>query len=195
MNEIKSITIKRLRKKNYPMKRDHYKSYVDAEWKWIDVFNEIDDIKLNTGKFYKIIAKKYGIKRDTLKQKYLEWKKIGDINLIEFDNRGKNKYFTDIQEKEIYDELMNNINKLLPTYDDDIKIRAKNKWNKLYPNNEKLKISNGWCYEFKKRWKLSSLRPRPIKCATHECTEEELNNFFIDCTISVNEVGLLFFLI
>ena len=186
------LTIKRYRKKKFPNKRYHYKNYNDALWKWEDVFEEIEKTRLETNKFYKIISKKYSIKKSTLKDKYLKYKN-NNIQLNKIENRGKNKFFTENQEREIYNELPENINKHIPTYDDDIKLKALNKWKILYPNNKTFKSSIGWCNDFKKRWYQSSLRPRPIKNASHICTEEEIIQFIDNCTNLVNEVGDLFF--
>lgn len=45
MNKIEPKTIKYKKNKTYTEKRDSYKSYLNAKWKWDEIFCEIDSIK------------------------------------------------------------------------------------------------------------------------------------------------------
>ena len=61
-------TYKRVRNK-FPKKRNNYRKYSSATWNWVDIFNEIDVMRLNnSGSYIKSVAEKYNIKRDTLKK-------------------------------------------------------------------------------------------------------------------------------
>ncbi len=70
MSIILPKNIKYKRNKKYTEKRYPYKSYLKAKWNWEDVFNEIDELKINDNKFFKIISTKYAIKYSTLRHKY-----------------------------------------------------------------------------------------------------------------------------
>ena len=57
-----STIYKRLTDKVFTEKRRPYKSYLKATWKWIDIFNEIRELKLNNIRgYFTTIAKKYEI--------------------------------------------------------------------------------------------------------------------------------------
>ena len=59
--------------KRFTMKRRPYKKYINAKWKWIDVFNKIDLIKhqkIKKTNIYKLISKEYGILYKILVNKY-----------------------------------------------------------------------------------------------------------------------------
>lgn len=77
---------------------------------------------------------------------------------------------------------------------DTIKIHAINKFKEIYPNKT-FNASNGWCNDFKKRWKLSTVKIVISKVATKRYTEEEINIFLKDCKDSLLKVGKNFFLI
>jgi len=48
MNIIEKFNIiKRLRSKKFTTKRRPYKTYLDASWLWIHIFNKIDNLKLD----------------------------------------------------------------------------------------------------------------------------------------------------
>jgi hypothetical protein len=69
--------IKVHKKVNYPTKRNNYRRYNNAKWKWEDVLSELDILKENETSFpLKIISEKYNIKYSTLGRKYKEWKKM-----------------------------------------------------------------------------------------------------------------------
>ena len=76
--------IKRIRNKKFTEKRRPYKTYNNAKWKWIDIFIEIDQLKINNIKnFFNITSIKYGIVYYTLKNKYYDFKN----NKIIIDNK------------------------------------------------------------------------------------------------------------
>ena len=101
MDIEKPIKISRNRKNKFTEKRNPYKKYLNAKWKWTDIFNEITNI-CHLKNFIKITAEKYNINYITLKHKYNNYKK-DNINNINNENRGGSKRIINIeQEKSLY---------------------------------------------------------------------------------------------
>lgn len=143
-------SIKRKRNKTYTQKRNPYKSYLNAKWKWEDVFNEIDEIKTTQKQFIKISSIKYGINRDTLQQKYNLYQKNNNIKINKENRGGSNKIFTIDEEMMLYTHIKNNfINKNKQLNNNIIKELALDEFKKKN-NNGLFKISIGWCNMFKK---------------------------------------------
>jgi hypothetical protein len=84
------------------------------------------------------------------------------------------------------------INKNRVLCNDIIKIHALEKFKKIYPN-KKFTASNGWCSDFKKRWKLSTVKISISKIATITYTDKELNTFLKKCKELLVKVGPNFF--
>ena len=84
VKEIKMTTIKKRRNDNYPLRRDNYRDYSNAKWKWEDVLSEVDYLK-KSGIFSYIlpIARKYNIKYSTLRHKYYSWRNEKSDNKYE----------------------------------------------------------------------------------------------------------------
>jgi len=179
---MKPKKILRHQKKNYPMKRDNYKNYKNAKWKWINVFLEIEKIKMeNIHSYIKIISDKYNIKYSTLKNKYNKWK-VNKPDIIE-DNRGiNNRFFKEEEELELYNLIKDKYIDVYKFLDDScLNIIAIEYWNSKYPDKVDLfKASNGWIYDFKLRWGLSSLTPSSSRKST-EKDNNRLNEFTIIC--------------
>ena len=96
--------VKRNRESKFTEKRNPYKKYLNAKWKWIDIFNEIDNKKLSI----KDIAKKYNINYITLRQKH-SYYKSNKIENINNENRGGSKRKLDEkQEEQIYSYIKKN---------------------------------------------------------------------------------------
>ena len=93
------IKIKKLRKTEYPTKRNNYRSYKNAKWNWEDAFKDIEILKRqNDSSFIKKISTKYNIPYNTLRGKYNEWK--NENKSFVNDNRGgHNRIFTEDEEK------------------------------------------------------------------------------------------------
>ena len=147
MNKLDNIvelplTIKRIRTKKFTPKRQPYKTYINANWSWVDVFNNIDSLKLNkVSNFFIIISKKFGIVLSTLKNKYYDFKN----NKIKIDNkehRGtSNKVFTIKQEQNMYTYFVDNfINKNEMLCDEIIKLYAVDVFKSINANNINKKI-------------------------------------------------------
>ncbi len=80
--------IKRIREPKFTEKINPYKKYQNANWTWTDIFTEIDELKYKIDKgVIKIIANKYGIKYQTLKNKYNKNKNKNDDS-VNSENRG-----------------------------------------------------------------------------------------------------------
>jgi DDE superfamily endonuclease/Tc5 transposase-like DNA-binding protein len=188
MTEQKVILPKKIyrrQKKNYTEKRDNYKKYYNSNWKWNEVFNEIEKLKLENVKSYiKIVAKKYNIKYDTLKKKYSKWIHNNKPSLIVIkENRGgHNKYFSETDERLLYEYIKEvYIDNQLFFDDECLKLLAIKKWNLLNPDKKDLfKASNGWIYDFKHRWNLSSLTSKNSKKSTLS-NDIDLNDFLKIC--------------
>ncbi len=71
--------IKRNKPKTYTKKRNNYKPYLSADFKWNEIFIEIDKIKNETSKYLKLISNKYGIKYSTLSHKYNKYREYAKI--------------------------------------------------------------------------------------------------------------------
>ena len=103
-NDIKKPQkIRRHIKKSFPLKRNNYKKYQYAKWKWLDVLKEIDFLKeSNHIKIFKTIAIKYNIPQKTLTNKYYKWIKDGKSNDINNENRGNKTYFNIEEEYNLF---------------------------------------------------------------------------------------------
>ena len=77
------IKIKRYREHKFTEKRDNYKNYNNARWKWPDIFIEFETDNLTK----KEIAKKYNIKYKTLLNKHKKWIIEGKGEKINNENR------------------------------------------------------------------------------------------------------------
>ena len=168
--------------KGYPLKRNKYKNYIDAPWNWLTVFRAIDKLKKRGIKSYiKSVAKKYNINEASLRVKYKQWVTDGKPNkCIIKDNRGFfSKAFTEEEERELYEyikELFIVNNWFID--DECIQIMAKKKWDILYPDYKDIFVaSNGWVYDFKKRWRLSTRTSNPSRIATN-INADRLNDFY-----------------
>ena len=65
------IKIKRHRQKKFTKKRNPYKSYNSSDWNWTEVFIKIELFKKEYKRGYlKMVSEIYGIKYNTLKNKY-----------------------------------------------------------------------------------------------------------------------------
>ena len=173
------------------MKRRPYKKYINAKWKWIDVFNKIDLIKhqkIKKTNIYKLISKEYGILYKTLVNKYNKYQ--NDRSNIDKKCRGgSNKIFTNKEEQLIFDYLKNNyIDKNEFLCDEIIKIYAIQQ-NELWHPHKKFLGSNGWCYNFKIRWNLSTVKCSKSRKATKQYTNKELDEFIDNCTNQYKKVG------
>lgn len=170
-------------KKSYPMKRNNYKKYQNASWKWYDILKEIDLLKENCQpKFFKITANKYNISERTLINKYHKWVKDGKPKDINNENRGIKNYFNIDEERSLFENINNLYIKNDLFFDDQcLKLLALKTWKELHPEDvNKFKASNGWIYEFKIRWGLSSFIARKTKKA-NDCDNELVNIFQNKC--------------
>lgn len=138
VKEIKMTTIKKRRNDNYPLRRDNYRDYSNAKWKWEDVLSEVDYLK-NSGIFSYIlpIARKYNIKYSTLRHKYYSWRNEKSDNKYELiddsDEFIEHKYLEniDIAEKVNLnqvilpnDSFVNNPDNTDDNYDSNNKINS-----------------------------------------------------------------------
>ena len=222
MTEVDNIISKKVkifREQKFTKVRNPYKRYNKADFIWKEVFDEIDLLKTkNDNNFLKITSEKYGIKYKTLKNKYCNYKnglyineydknieKYFDGEEIRIKNKiikqnkehrgGNNKILSDDDEKNIFLFLkLNFIDRHKMLCDEIIKLYAIKKCKELYPNKE-FTASNGWCYIFKKKWNLSTVRCTVSKVATKIYTDEEITLFFTECSNALKEVGSDFFLI
>ncbi len=115
-----------------------------------------------------------------MRNKYYNYEKnkIKDIN--EENRGGSNKTFTEKEEKEIF------------LCDDIIKIYANNKFKEINFDTN-FSASNVWCYMFKKRWNLSTVKISISKIATTIYTEDEIKIFLNKCKDTLVKVGENFF--
>ena len=82
MSEQLMKKIKRTREPKFTEKRDPYKKYQKAKWKWIDIFMEIEILKSANKKDYiKTVASNYGIKYKMLKNKYNKYTNDANDNI------------------------------------------------------------------------------------------------------------------
>jgi len=186
--------IKRQRESKFTAKRSPYKKYQKAAWIWTDIFDEIELLKETIKKgFITTISKKYGIKYQTLLNKYNNYKNNIIINVNDENRGGLKKIFKDTEEYEIFLFLKNNFmdkNKML--CNEIIKLHALDKCKLLYPN-KKFTASDGWCDIFKLKWNLSTVKCSISKIATTTYTNDEINIFLNKCIDGRNKVGLNFF--
>ena len=195
MENIKTKKIKYLRESKFTEKRDPYKKYQKAKWKWSDIFDEIDILKENINKgFFKIISEKYGIKYKTLRNKYSDYKN-NKLNNFDNENRGgSNKIFSELEEYEIFLFLKENfIDKNKPLCNEIIKLHAIEEHKKNYIN-DKFDASIGWCDLFKQKWNLNTVKCSISRKATTVYSEDELNNFLKKCMNACVKVRSNFFL-
>ncbi len=166
----------RIRKK-FPKARNMYKPYLRAIWNWEEIFQEIDELRTYEGKFIKNISIKYNINYDTLKHKYSTYCKNKDLNYDKEYRGGHNKKFTEREEKIIFDYIRDNyIDKNKPLTNNIIKNIALDKLQNK-DNTSRLKISNGWCTDFKKKWNLSTQKIRSSRIASKVVSDKEINIF------------------
>ena len=174
--------IKRQRESKFTAKRSPYKKYQKAAWIWTDIFDEIELLKETIKKgFITTISKKYGIKYQTLLNKYNNYKNNIIINVNDENRGGLKKIFKDTEEYEIFLFLKNNFmdkNKML--CNEIIKLHALDKCKLLYPN-KKFTASDGWCDIFKLKWNLSTVKCSISKIATKIYTNDEINIFLKKC--------------
>ena len=196
MEIVESKKIKRLREQTFTEKRNPYKKYQKAKWNWTDIFNEIDEMKsLKISKFIKKVSNKYGIKYQTLLNKYYIYKNKNDkiLNINDENRGGYNKVFKEHEEYEIYLFLKNNFideNQML--CNDIIKFYAQDEYQKIYKNNN-FHASDGWCNMFKQRWNLSTVKCSISKIATKIYTDIEIDDFLKKCSDGYIKVGSFFF--
>ncbi len=194
MTNSTSKTSKKIKKAKFTEKRNPYKKYLNqTKWTWEEIFLEIDFLKNNNTKAIINTAQKYNINYGTLRNKYNKFKNDSNYKNINNENRGINKYFTKIEENEIFSFIKNNfIDKNRVVCNDIIKIHALEKFKKTYPNI-KFNASDGWCTDFKKRWNLSTVKISTSKIATFEYTNDEIELFLKKCNNLLIEVGPNFF--
>ena len=181
--------IKKIRKVKYPKKRDNYRRYSNADWEWEDVLKDVETQKDGGDNHYmKTISERYNIKYSTLQRKYSKWK---NNKCLQNDERrgGHNKTFTEDEERILFNyiktvfidcNLIFNDNHLrylaIQYYNMSRKERDAN-----FIIDEKFSISNGWIAEFKKRWKLSSLKTK-INRKGVKIDPKEYDNFIKECS-------------
>ena len=182
------------KKPKFTEKRNPYKKYLNqTKWTWLEIFLEIELLKNENSKAIKITADKYNINYGTLKNKYNKFKNDANYENINGENRGVDKFFTKIEENEIFLFVKNNfIDKNRVACNDIIKIHALEKFKKIYPN-KKFNASNGWCNDFKKRCKLSTVKISTSRIATTVYTNDEINTFLKNCQTLLTKVGPNFF--
>lgn len=131
------------------------------------------------------VALKYKINYSTLKFRYKKF--ISNTKIT--NHGGNNKLFTDDEEQKIYDKINNDFIKKNLYFDDEcLKILAMNYWNTIHENEEKIvTISNGWVYDFKIKWRLSTLRCSYTRIATTD-TAEETKVFLETCQKKFKEI-------
>jgi hypothetical protein len=172
-DEIKPKKMRKRIRESCPEKRDNYKKYEKANWKWIDIFKQIDLKKSEGSKSYIAdIAKQYNIKYSTLQSKYSTWASQNRPEEISHkENRGgHNKCFTEDEERKLRDYLKEvYLDNSLFFDDDGLRIIATKKWGLLYTERTSdFVASNGWVYDFKMKWGLSTLTPSCSRKATKD---------------------------
>jgi hypothetical protein len=195
--KVDPVPIKIVKKRQvaYPNKRDNYRRYNNATWKWEDVFEEIETLK-NEGKlnYIEIVSVNKNIKYGTLRNKYNEWKNNKELNINEDHRGGHNKIFSELEEREMYDYIVKVfIDCNLAFSNEHLKFLAIQKYhllqkekNKDYIDDETFAISDGWVNDYKKRWKLSSLRTKLNRNAVN-IIPAELDTFLKDCKEAVKD--------
>lgn len=180
MSEFISVKIKRRKREIYTKKRRPYKKYEYAEWTWCDVFNEVEKENVFSLTAIKDVALKYGICYNTLRTKYNKWKQNGNQLIIK--EKGQwNKKFTDYDEKALLRYIIN-VFVITGLYFDDSCLRfcAEERIKTLYPKRNDKKISKGWVYYFKKKYRLSSLCGSPSKIASFK-SDIEVKYYLENC--------------
>ena len=168
------------RKDKLVVNGNNYKNYSKLEKKWPDIYIEIEKLKDDkVNNFIDIISKKYKINKETLRKRYKKWIRLNKT--CNDDKRGQqNKKFTDSEEKDLYECIVNVfINGKLYFDDECLKYIALAKWKEIY-NTEDFKASNGWIYYFKYRWKLSTQRSKNTK-VSDKINDEDVKNYVSLC--------------
>jgi hypothetical protein len=184
--------IKYHRKERYPQVRNNYRKYKNAKWNWEDILKETEILKNeNTINYLKIIAEKYNIPYGTLKDKFTKYNKKS-LDIIQFHNEnrgGYNKIFSENEEKNLYEYIKTVFIDCNLTFNNEhLRLLAiqyyhllKKEINKDYVEDVKFTISNGWVNDYKKRWKLSSLKTKLNKKST-KIEPKELIDFMNICS-------------
>jgi len=181
----------------YTKKRRPYKKYKYADWNIKDVLEEALILKETDNNYLELISEKYGIIKDTLKNKIHNYVAVGVEALI--DKRGKhNKNFSEEEEEIISDHIkINYINRGLPFDNTYLKLLSESFFNKRNDINENInntfKASDGWCTDFKKRWNISSVKPSLKRRHLNNDNMNEINIFIAECTNAFKEVGIDYF--
>jgi hypothetical protein len=183
---ILPIKVKRHREPKFTEKRNPYKKYLNAKWKWTDIFTEID----NKESSIKNISKKYNINYVTLRQKYSYYKNKKIKKPNEENRGGSKRKLNNEQENELYkyikekytdtEEILNN---------NIIKEIVKEKF-----KDNKIEVSEWWISNFKKRWHLSTQKVKPSKIAINLPSENEQKIFLDECKEYKKKVDAKFFL-
>lgn len=169
-------------KKSFPLKRNPYRDYMNAEWNINDVLNETYNLELDgEHKYIKKISSIYNICEGTLKRIYQKWKKDKRPYLHLTETRGLKKLFSEQQELDLYEYIKAvYINGNLFFDDECLQILAKKKWDSLYPDKDLFKGSRGWVYYFKERWNLSSFIAQKLK--NNPITgDNDIENYYKKC--------------
>jgi hypothetical protein len=173
--------------KYFPTKRNPYKKYENANWQWIDIFNDIKHLKETNKHAINIISNKYKINYNTLKGKYKLWLDNGCPDII-IDNRGKESSFTEEEERTLYEYIKEiYIDNHLYFDDTCLKILAQKKWN-LLEKQGLFKASKGWIYDFKYRWNLSTRSASYSKKASIQ-NDDQVQCFISNCITTAKIVN------
>ena len=180
------------KKNNFTSIRRPYKKYTHAKWTWEDVFTKINILKQdsNNHNIFILVSKEYGILYKTLVNKYNKYKNDNiNININKESRGGSNKIFTNEKEQLIFNYLkINFIDKNEFLCDETIIVYALRQQLLWCPHKTFLG-SNGWIYNFKKRWNLSTVRCSKSRIATKTYTEDDLNLFRNECKNEHIRVG------
>ena len=185
-NQTLPIKIIRKHNKTYTKKRQPYKTYLQADWNWSDIFKEIEDTKKYSSTYLKDISNKYGIKYSTLSNKYSTYAGSDKlIILVDCENRGGcNKIFSNEDGKILYERIMNgfiiNNGPLNNNIIKSLALKLYAEKNKNMINGNTFTASDGWCSMFKKKWKLSTQKVKPSKKATNIPSNDEISKFISD---------------
>lgn len=185
----KPIKIIKNKKIAYPTHRDNYRRYKNATWKWEEVFAEIETLR-NEGNtnYIEIVSIKRNIKYGTVRNKYNIWKHNKEMDINEDNRGGHNKIFSELEEHELYEYIVKVfIECNLVFGNEHLKFLAIQKYHSLqkeknrdYVNDETFTISDGWVSDYKKRWKLSSLKTKLNKKGIN-IIPAELDAFLKEC--------------